>query len=325
MEVLETGEGNLFLTPDPDGDREFIRANKSMALKDKLMSESDAVSRFINPGDYIGFELYGFVRCPMSIAREVVRQGIDHLRAAGQGIMEVDILLAAGLIDKLDLTYLGHEVYGISRVLRRAAEGGKIEIVEWSNAALAWRLKAATLGVPFLPVRSMLGTDTFKHSAAKTAIDPFTGMKVCLLPASMLDVGVIHVHRADKYGNCQLDGIGGFAKEMAGASRRLIISAEEIIDTDEIRKYPERTIIPYYLVDAVVHAPFGSHPGEMYYNYWRDEDHLAEYIKATQTEEATNAYIDKYIRGVSNNEEYLELVGGKQLMADLASKATRRD
>ncbi len=313
MEVIESGEGELFLPPRMNEDREWMRKNKSWALEPKVMSEREAVKKFIHEGDYIGTELYGFVRCPMSIAREIVRQKIKHMSVAGQGIMEIDILIAAGLVDRIDLTYLGYEVYGLSNVLRRAAQSGKLKVNEWSNAALAWRLKAAALGVPFIPVRVMMGTDTFKFSAAKVVKCPFTGEKVCVLPATMLDAGIIHVHRADEFGNCQLDGISGFAFELARASRRLIISCEEIVPTEEIRKYPERTIIPWYLVDAVVEAPFGSHPGEMPYYYWRDEEHLAWYVEASKTEEATQAYLEKWIWGVDSHEEYLRLVGKEKL------------
>lgn len=323
MEVVESGKGELFLPPRMNEDREWMRKNKSWALEPKVMSEKEAVKKFIHENDYIGTELYGFVRCPMSIAREIVRQKIKHLKVAGQGIMEIDILIATGLIDKIDLTYLGYEVYGLSPVLRRAAQSGRLQINEWSNAALAWRLKAAALGVPFLPVRVMMGTDTFKYSAAKVVKCPFTGEKVLLLPATMLDVGIIHVHRADEYGNCQIDGISGFAFETARASRRLIVSTEEIIPTDEIRKYPEKTIIPWYLVDAVVEAPFGSHPGEMPYYYWRDEEHLLWYVTASKSEETMNEYLKKWVQDVPSHREYLELVG-KEKLDSIKSKAKGR-
>jgi acyl CoA:acetate/3-ketoacid CoA transferase len=167
--------------------------------------------------------------------------------------------------------------------------------------------------VPFLPARSMLGTDMVKYSSAKVIEDPFTGLKVCLLPALILDVAIIHVHRADRYGNAQIEGITGFGAEMARATKRLILSAEEIVDTDEIRKYPDHTIIPYFLVDAVVHAPFGSHPGEMAYMYGRDEPVIHEWVEASKTPEGAQAYLDKYVYGVANNQEYLELIGQERL------------
>ena len=313
MEVIQSGIGELIQPPDVNAFREWNRA-KPKALIDKRMTEAEAVSRFIRDGDYIGTELYGTVRCPMSLINEIVRQGITDLRVAGQGVFELDMLLADGRVKALDVTYIGLEVYGVSNCLRREVESGRVKTcVEWSNAAIAWRFKAAAMGVPFIPVRSMLGTDTLKYSAAKVVKCPYTGDPICLLPALILDVGLIHVHRADIYGNAQIDGISGFAAEMARASKRLIISAEEVVSNEEFRCHPDRTIIPYYLVDAVVEAPFGSHPGEMCYVYVRDEAQIREWVEASKEIETAQAYLDKYIYGVSNHQEYLEMIGQEQL------------
>jgi len=313
MKILQEGIAPLLQKPDVNAFREHNR-HKPKGLIDKRMSEAEAVSRFIHDGDYIGTELYGTVRCPMSLVNEIVRQGKKNLRVAGQGVFELDMLLAAGLIKALDHTYIGLEVYGISNCLRREVESGRLETcVEWSNAGIAWRFKAAAMGVPFIPVRSMLGTDTLKYSAAKVVECPFTGDPIALLPALILDVGLIHVHRADRYGNAQIDGISGFAFELARASRRLLISAEEIVDTVVIRAQPDRTIIPYYLVDAVVPAPFGSHPGEMCYVYERDEEHIKSWVKASEKPETAQTYLDKYIYGVKDHREYLALIGEERL------------
>ncbi|MEO0259617.1 MAG: CoA-transferase [candidate division WOR-3 bacterium] len=323
MEVLQEGKGELFQKPDIEEFRKFIKEKKNRGLYPKLMSEKEAVEKFIKDGDYIGFELYGTVRAPMSIVREIVRQGKKNLRLAGQGLMEIDFLLAADLVDALDITYVGYEVLGLSSILRRACESGRVRVSEWSNAALSWRFKAAAMGVPFIPTRSMLGSDTFNYSSAKVVKCPFTGMKVCLLPALVLDVGIIHVHKADIYGNCIIEGISGFAYEMARASKRLIISTEEIIDSDEIRKYPERVGIPYFLVDAVVYAPFGSHPGEMVYLYERDEEHLRYMLKKFETPEGTKEYLEEWIYSCKNHEEYLEKVGTKKLLKLIEEKVRR--
>jgi acyl CoA:acetate/3-ketoacid CoA transferase alpha subunit len=314
FEILESGEGELIQPFDLDEFREWNRAKKSRKLEDKLMSEQEAISRFVYDGCYIGTELYGTVRCPMSLAREVLRQGRKDLRVCGQGVLELDLWLAAGIVKKLDITYIGLEVYGTSSALRRAVESGQVEsCVEWSNGAISWRMKAAAMGVPFLPTRSMLGTDTLRYSAAKVVQDPFTGTRVALLPALILDVALIHVHRADRHGNAQIEGISGFAAEMARAAKRLILSAEEIVPTEEIRKYPDRTIIPYYLVDAVVHAPFGSYPGEMAYVYGRDEAEIKAWVDASKTAEGSKSYLDKYVYGVNCHDEYLKLIGDERL------------
>jgi glutaconate CoA-transferase subunit A len=313
MSDFEAGTGELLLYPDMNEVRAWMRDNKSMALTDKLMSEKDAVTRFIAEGNYLATELYGSVRAPMGICREIVRQGYKNLNIAGQGVMETELLIAADCVRKIDLTYQGWEVYGISNVLRRAAEGGRVKINEWSNASLAWRLKAAAMGIPFIPTRSMLGTDTYKHSSAKTITCPFTGQTLAALPATMVDVGILHVHRADRYGNCQLDGISGFAWELARASKRLLISCDEIIDTDEIRRYPDRTIIPWFLVDAVVHHPYGSYPGELSYYHDRDGEHLAMYLEMTKTEAGTNAYLDEWVYGLEDHQAFLDKVGVDRL------------
>lgn len=314
MRIIESGMGELIQVPDMNAFREWNRTQKSRKLVDKLMTEQEAIRRFVYDGCYIGTELYGTVRCPMSLVREVIRQGIKDLRVAGQGVTELDLWLAAGIVKTLDITYIGLEVYGVSSALRRAVESGQVEkVVEWSNGGISWRFKAAAMGVPFLPVRSMLGSDTFRYSAAKIVECPFTGEKLALLPALILDVGLIHVHRADRYGNCQIEGITGFALEMARASKRLIISAEEIVPTEEIRRYPDRTVIPYYLVDAVVHAPFGSHPGEMAYRYCRDEPEIKAWVEASKTEEGARAYLKEWIYDLPDHQAYLKKVGQERL------------
>lgn len=314
MHVLESGIGELIQPPDIQTFREWNRTHKSRRLMDKRLTEAEAIERFVYDGCYIGTELYGTCRAPMALVREVIRQGHKDLRVAGQGVLELDLWLMAGIVKTLDLTYIGQEVFGVSTPLRREVESGRVEkVVEWSNGGITWRFKAAAMGVPFLPTQVMLGTDTFKYSAAKVVECPFTGQKLCLLPALILDVGLIHVHRADKYGNCQIDGISGFSLEMARASKRLIISTEEIIETDEIRRRPDRTCIPYYLVDAVVHAPFGSFPGEMPYLYARDEEILREWVESSKTEEGSQAYLNKYVHGVEDHQAYLELIGPERL------------
>ncbi|MBM4371649.1 MAG: CoA transferase subunit A [Deltaproteobacteria bacterium] len=319
----ESGNAELLLNPDMDVHRAWMRDHKSMKLTDKVMGEAEAVRTFIKEGDFLATELYGSVRAPMGICREIVRQGYKALRFAGQGVMETELLIAGRCVTATELTYQGWEVYGISNVLRRAAEGGHLAISEWSNAALAWRLKAAAMGISFIPTRSMLGTDTFRYSGAKTITCPFTGQRYAALPATMVDVGIIHAHRADRFGNVQVDGITGFAWELARASRRLIVSVEELITTDEIRRQPDRTLIPWYLTDAIVHQPFGSWPGEMCYVHDRDGEHLKAYLAATETAEGTKAYHDEWVTGVPCHEALLEKIGPARL-AELRSRALGR-
>jgi acyl CoA:acetate/3-ketoacid CoA transferase alpha subunit len=315
--LMGTGEGALFVRPDADAFREWVRENKPHSPVDKRMSEQEAVRKFVRPGDYVATDLYGMVRAPMSVVREIVRQGPAGLSLAGQGGMDIDLLVASGLVRRIDNVYIGHEVFGLSNAYRRLVASGKVEVTEWTNAALAWRFKAAAMGIPFIPSRTMLGTDTFRRSAARSGPCPFSGQELCFLPALAVDVGLIHVHRCDKYGNAQIDGTGGLGFELSRASKKLILSTERIVPESTIRKTPERTVIPHYLVDAVVDARYGSHPGEMCYEYAMDRPRVQEYLKAMETEEGGRAYLKEYIHGVRSHEEYLELVGGAKQMRKL--------
>jgi acyl CoA:acetate/3-ketoacid CoA transferase alpha subunit len=243
-----------------------------------------------------------------------VRSGKKDFRLAGQGVHEIDLMLGANMIKEIDFTYIGLEVYGVSGNVRRRIENGDVtNVVEWSNASLTWRFKAAAMGIPFIPTKCMLGTDTLRRSAAKVIECPFTGDKLALLPALILDVGFIHVNRADKYGNCQIDGISGFAFEMSRACKKLVISAEEIVETDEIRANPAKTIIPYYLVDAVVHAPYGSWPGEMTGCYERDEEHYKMFIGKQKTEEGMNEYLQEWVYDLPDHQSLLDKIGKTKL------------
>ena len=310
--VVARGDAPLIQPVDLQAFRDHNR-QKSKALIDKTMTDEEAIEKFVKDGDYIGFELYGTVRCPMSLTRALVRSGKKDFRIVGQGVHELDLLFAADMVREIDFTYIGLEVYGISGNMRRRVEDGSVKrIVEWSNAALTWRFKAASMGIPFIPARSMLGTDTFNKSSAVAVECPFTGDPVALLPALIVDTGFIHVHRADIHGNCQIDGISGFAFEMSRACKNLIVSAEKIVDTSEIRKHPDRTIIPYYLVDAVVHAPYSSWPGEMSGMYERDEPHYKMYVQQQKTQEGMDAYMKEWVYDLKDHQALLEKVGKKR-------------
>lgn len=311
--IINEGECPLINPPDLDAFREWNR-KKTKKLIDKRMTDEEAVEKFVKDGDYIGFELYGTVRCPLSLTRTLVRSGKTDFRIAGQGVTELEFLLSMDRVREIDFTYMGLEVYGVSSVVRRAVESGSVSnVVEWSNASITWRFKAAAMGIPFIPARSMLGTDTMRRSSAKAIECPFTGMKLVLIPALILDVGFIHVSRADKYGNCQIDGISGFSFEMSRACKHLIISTEEIIDTEEIRKAPDRTIIPYYLADAVVLAPYASWPGEMASYHERDEDHYRMYVAKQKTKEGMDEYMKEWVLDLPNHQALLDKVGMDRL------------
>jgi len=315
---LATSQGELFSAPDVDAARDFF-AQKSRAMTDKRMTVTEAVRRFIKDGDYFASGGFGGVRISTAVLHEIVRQGIQSLGLSGHtATHDFQILVAGKCFDRCDIAYVvGLERRGLSPNARRYLESGAVRMTEWSNATLGWRYKAAAMGIPFLPARSVLGTDTFKYSSAKEIICPFTGQKLLAVPALYPDVGVVHVHRADMYGNAQVDGISIADYDMSRACKQLIVTTERIVSTDEIRRNPSQTFIPYWLVDAVCEVRYGSYPGNMPYEYYSDEEHLAEWLEAERDESVLQAFIYKYIYGTRNFEEYISLKGGEERMREL--------
>ena len=318
-----TGRGPLFTDPDPDVARAFFREKKG-ALTDKLMSVSDAVSEFVHDGDYVASGGFGGNRIATALLHEVVRQERTDLGFAGHTTTHDFQILAAGtrarerIISRLDAAYIvGLEARGLSAQARRLMESGEVEVCEWTNYALACRFRAAATGVPFMPVRSMLGTDTFRESAAKEIECPFTGKPLTAVPALYPDVALIHVHESDLYGNCRIRGITVADWDLSRASKHVIVSAERIVSTDEIRSAPNATAIPAFCVDAVCHVPYGSYPGNMAGEYFSDEVHLKAWLDAEQDAEAYRAFLDKYLYGVDCFESYLDICGGEERLAEL--------
>ncbi len=321
MKVIDEGTGKLVGWYDPDEHRRWIAENKSRELKDKRMDPREAVTKYVKDGDFIASGGFGHIRVSMALIYEIIRQNIRNLGMAGKtAVHDSDILIGAGCVDRIEVAYtFGHELRGLSPASRRAVENGSCQVLgELSNAAYQWRFLAGAMGIPFIPSRVLMGTDTFRFSSAKIAEDPFSGKSVCLLPSCNPDVVFIHAHRCDKYGNTQIDGIAVEDIQLARCARRLIITTEEVIDENVIREKPWRTTIPFYHVDAVVEVPWGSHPCEMPYLYFFDENHIGEWLKVSKTEEGTKEYFDRYVYGVNDFQEYLELVGGDDNMKYLS-------
>ncbi len=320
-DLIDLNEGieELFVDPDPDKAREFFR-HKNRGLVNKVTTVEQAVGVHINDGDYLAVGGFGHVRIPSAILYEIVRQEKRHLGMAGHtSIYDSDVLATGGCMDRCDISYvIGYEIRGLSASARRAFQSKAIRKTDWSNGALAWRFAAGAAGLSFIPSRHMLGTDTFKHSAAKSVECPFTGKKFAALPALYPDVGIIHVHNADSYGNCQIpEGILVSDNFLARAAKRVIITCERLVPHDQIRDNPQSTVIPYWCVDAVVEMPYGSHPGNMPGEYWFDEDYFKKYLDAVKTDEGTKSFYDEYIYGVKDFEEYLEKIGGVKKMREL--------
>ena len=225
---------------------------------------------------------------------------------------EGELFMAAGAAVKLMTSWFDIALpWGLSKKLREQVEGGQIQFEEWSHLGLGLRYRAGAMGVPFLPTLTMLGSDLMEVTDTKTMTCPFTGEKLCLVPALFPDVALLHVHRADRFGNCQIDGYPHMDVDIARAATTVIVTAEEIIDEDEVRSHPDRTLIPGLVVDALVEVPYGSFPHECYGLYEADFEHFEAYtgeIKQKGTG-AIDDYLERYVYNVANREAYLALFG----------------
>jgi len=309
MEVLASGKG-AYRTPDPDGHREWVRTHKSRELKSKVMTAREAVEKFVADGDSLGYDLNMHKRGPTALLHEIVRQKKKDLSVAVRfSGLDPAVLIAGGCVSHIDVGWFIQ-----SGTCSRAIQEGKIRTTEWTNGAVVYRELAGAMGLPFLPLRYIGGTDTFWQSGAKLVRDPFTDKEICLVPALNLDVGLVHVYQADEYGNARVFGAGLSPMETSSCAKKLIISTEEIVSNDEIRRNPQLTTIPYYMVDAVVHIPFGCHPGSVPGLYATDGEAMTEMMIADRMG-TMDQYLQKWVYAFETHEEMLDkLVGARKLI-----------
>jgi glutaconate CoA-transferase, subunit A len=319
MQVLAEGASEYFPV-DPDGFRAYVREHKERALVPKLMSAREAVERFVADGDYFVYDCNYFQRGPSTLIREVMRQEKKDLWLCGKfTYVDVGLLVGAGCVSKVDCGF-----FWPGATIDNAIREGRVKVYEYSNIVMTLRLQAGAMGLPFLPVRSFGGTDGFDYSGAKLVEDPFTGKPVTVVPALNPDVAIIHAHQADRYGNARVFGTGIAHEESALSSKKVIVSAEEIVDTEEIRRDPARTSIPYYVVDAVVHAPFGAWPGNCGGYYGSDTPAVIETFAAIARDVVPD-YIAKYVTPFADDAAMFEAVVGQERLDRLRAAETITD
>ncbi|MEE8503392.1 MAG: CoA transferase [candidate division NC10 bacterium] len=284
------------------------------------MTEHEAVSRCVADGDYVAYDFSSLTRGPQALVREIIRQHKRNLWICAEFTLhDSSLLVGAGCVDRIDVGFLGYGNY-----IGRAVVEGRVQVFEWTNGALAFRMLAGARGIPFMPMRNLLGTDTFLQSGAKVVEDPFGGDAVCLVPALNPDVFLVHVHQADVYGNARIFGTNLFALEGAMASKKVIVSAEEIIEPLEFRKEPAKTTIPYFLVSAVVHLPFGAYPGGVPGRYELDVEHI-QHLNEIETEDHMRGYLDSCVYSVGNHAEFLGRRVGWKRLTDMVCRASIKE
>jgi glutaconate CoA-transferase, subunit A len=319
LQLIAEGTGD-FLKVDPDGYRAWVRDNKSRAMAPKVMTEKEAIEKLVLDGDYLVYECNYLQRGPSALIREVIRQQKKDLWLGAKFTwVAAALLVGAGCVSKLDV---GFFLFG--PVVEKAIREGQVQAYEYSNVVMTNRIMAGAMGLPFIPVRSFGGTDGFEHSGAKLITDPYTGDPITIVPALNPDVALIHVHQADVYGNARIFGTGVSHVESAFASRKVIISTEEIIETEEIKRDPGRTTIPFHVVDAVVHVPYGAYPGEMQGRYASDMGHVVEVIGATMRG-FIDQYLEKYVRSVGSHAEMMDKLVGYQRIREMTARATIKE
>lgn len=294
-------------------------------IEDKRITLEEAVN-FVSDGSHLFWGGFGFQRPPMAFAYELVRRKKRNLTIYTCGSeMDIDILSGANVVSRFELAFFAIEGIGLVPNIQRRMREGTVEIEDYTNLAMALRFMGGALGVPFMPLKSMLATDIlaktrFRRKKAEVMDCPFTGEKVVLVPSIRPDFSIVHVSRVDSEGNAQIDGIRGEDVEGARAGKKLIVLAEEIVDGEFIRCQPDQTVIPNIYVTHVVECPWGSYPMMVYNYYDYDMPHVRKYYDQCKTEEGWQKYCQEYIMEVENHKGLLEKIGLEHLLKLRAKK-----
>ncbi|MDP3185454.1 MAG: CoA-transferase [Anaerolineales bacterium] len=278
----------------------------------KLTSLSEAISKYVQAGDTV--YAAGFTHLiPFAAGHEIIRQHKrDLVLARATPDLIYDQMVAAGCARKVIFSYMGNPGVGSLRIVRAEIEAGRLDWEEYSHFGMISRLQAGAAGLPFMPMNQTAATGLEQaNPLIQRVTDPYSGKDVIVVPALNPDVAIVHVQRADKDGNAHLWGIIGEQKEAAFAARRVILTAEEIVDEAVIRSDPNRTLIPGFIVSAVCHVPYASHPSYAQGCYDRDNEFYLKWDKISESVENVKAYLDEWVYGVKDREAYWQKLGAE--------------
>ena len=276
----------------------------------KVCSLQEAIQQFVHDGDCV--YAAGFTHLiPFAAGHEIIRQGRKKLfLARATPDLIYDQMVAAGCADKVIFSYMGNPGVGSLRIVRSAAETGAITIEEYSHFGMISRLQAGATGMPFIPMNPTAATDLEKNNPnIRRVMDPYHGKEVIVVPALNPDVAIVHVQRCDKKGNSHIWGIIGEQKEAAFASKRVILTAEEIVDENVIRSDPNRTLIPEFIVDAVCHVPYAAHPSYTQGYYDRDNTFYLDWDKISEHNDTVAAWLQEWVYGIKDRNAYWKKLG----------------
>jgi glutaconate CoA-transferase subunit A len=287
----------------------------------KLLSLSEAIDCFVPDGSSIALGLAQETLIPFAAGHELIRQNKKHLTLIGP-ISDIlfDQIIGAGCVRKIRAAWVGNVITGSSYNFRRGVENGTLEMEDHSNLTVAMALRAGAMGVSFMPARTALGSDLFKtNTSLKTMTCPFSGDTLNAVRAINPDVAIVHLQRADKFGNAHAWGNLGLTRDACLASRSIIITAEDIVEPDVISRDPNRVITPGFRVSAVVHAPWGGHPSPVPGYYNRDHQAFIDYRNQSKTSDDYAKWKKYWVDSVHSPQEYTKLLGDKRI-AELAIK-----
>ncbi len=279
----------------------------------KILSLQEAIRNYVNDGDLV--YAAGFTHLiPFAAGHEIIRQHKKNLiLARATPDLIYDQLVAAGCAKKVIFSYMGNPGVGSLRMIRSAIEKGELEWEEYSHFGMITRLQAAASGLPFLPMNQTAATDLERNNPLiKRVQDPYSGREVITVPPLAPDVAIVHVQRCDKNGNAHLWGIIGEQKEVAFAAKKVILTTEEIVDEAIIRSDPNRTLIPGFIVQAICLVPHAAHPSYAQGYYDRDNEFYLSWDKISESPEAIKKYLDEWVFGVENREEYWQKLGAEK-------------
>ncbi len=301
----------------------YLDLRRKLSARDRSLHEKvvnlEEAAALVKDGESVGIGGSTLSRTPMAMIWALIR-GRKKRLACSRGITssEGDWLLGSGACEHIQTSWFSQGiVWGISKVMRHYVESGKVRFDEWSHMAMGMRYRAGAMGVPFLPMRSMLGSDVMKQRPEAREMDcPFTGDKLLLVPALNPDVALIHVQRCDAYGNAQIDGLQFLDIDLAMAATRVILTTERIVSNDQIRRAPDQTKIPFFAVEAVVEVPFGCAPHECSGINEPLFKHMEYYTSLVNKEPVKGMaeYLDRYVYGPKSWTDYLNLLGLDHLL-----------
>jgi glutaconate CoA-transferase subunit A len=310
----------------------------------KVMTLSEAIRRYVADGSHISIGGFTINRNPMAAVYEIIRQGKKELHlyahSNGQG---VDELIGGGCVAKLEIAYAGSGRFAPTCVrFRKAVENGTLAVEDYSNYQMTLRFLAGAMGVPFLPTRSSLGTSIIEKWGFAESIresdpslpvkkmvvldNPFddwgNATKVVLVPAIHPDVTLLHVQKADRQGTVRIEGLTFADIEQAKSAEHVIITCEELVETEQLRENPDQNQLPFFCVDAVVPVAYGAFPTACYRYYDYDPLYLNQYRANARNDSRYRAYLDKWVYGVSQHQELIDRIGQQRIEAIKADPRT---